>query len=238
MEIFMKLKGFTLAEVLITLSIIGVVAALTMPKINANVQRRELETSFAKIVRDLENVNQIVIGDKNAKSLAAACGIAANSAQTWDNAMAYFRTIRDYYSITPGINPAVNYTGDGLQNLNTSANWAGYFTSKNREYGMRPLGGFGDVTGYIIFMLDINGPDKGPNRIGIDAHEMVVDMSTGEVYGFGSRATTLFSSERKGDLWTTRCPSAPSAITSARSCAGSIMDNGNRILYDMDSLYN
>lgn len=33
-------KGFTLAEVLITLGIIGVVAALTMPSIIANYQKR------------------------------------------------------------------------------------------------------------------------------------------------------------------------------------------------------
>lgn len=32
-------KGFTLAEVLITLGIIGVVAALTMPVITENVQK-------------------------------------------------------------------------------------------------------------------------------------------------------------------------------------------------------
>lgn len=38
------LKGFTLAEVLITLGIIGVVAAMTMPTLINNTKNKELET--------------------------------------------------------------------------------------------------------------------------------------------------------------------------------------------------
>ena len=39
-------SGFTLAEVLITLGIIGIVAALTMPVINKGKERKELEAGF------------------------------------------------------------------------------------------------------------------------------------------------------------------------------------------------
>lgn len=38
--------AFTLAEVLITLGIIGVVAAMTMPSLIQNKQKKELETAF------------------------------------------------------------------------------------------------------------------------------------------------------------------------------------------------
>ena len=44
-------KGFTLAEVLITLTIIGVVAALAIPSIIANNRKKEFETGFAKAYR-------------------------------------------------------------------------------------------------------------------------------------------------------------------------------------------
>ena len=37
-------RGFTLAEVLVTLGIIGVVAALTLPSLITNYRRKELET--------------------------------------------------------------------------------------------------------------------------------------------------------------------------------------------------
>ena len=46
-----KKIGFTLAEVLITLAIIGVVAALTIPSIIANNRKKEFETGFAKAYR-------------------------------------------------------------------------------------------------------------------------------------------------------------------------------------------
>ena len=57
------LDGFTLAEVLITLGIIGVVAALTMPVIIKGKERKELETGFKKQYSVLQNaftrLNQI-----------------------------------------------------------------------------------------------------------------------------------------------------------------------------------
>ena len=50
-------KGFTLAEVLITLGIIGVVAALTIPTLIQNYKKREVETSLEKIYT---TVNQAI----------------------------------------------------------------------------------------------------------------------------------------------------------------------------------
>ena len=41
-------KGFTLAEVLITLGIIGVVAAMTLPTVINNVQEKQFHSKFKK----------------------------------------------------------------------------------------------------------------------------------------------------------------------------------------------
>lgn len=41
-------KGFTLAEVLITLGIIGVVAAMTMPSLVANYEKKRTATAVKK----------------------------------------------------------------------------------------------------------------------------------------------------------------------------------------------
>lgn len=51
----MKNKGFTLAEVLITLAVIGVVAAMTLPTLNNNIQLQQLGTRLAKTYSQLEN---------------------------------------------------------------------------------------------------------------------------------------------------------------------------------------
>ena len=51
----MKNFGFTLAEVLITLGIIGVVAAVTMPTLVMNTKYKEVGTRLAKFHNNLEN---------------------------------------------------------------------------------------------------------------------------------------------------------------------------------------
>ena len=41
-------NGFTLAEILITLGIIGVISAITIPQLQANVRKQQLRTKFLK----------------------------------------------------------------------------------------------------------------------------------------------------------------------------------------------
>lgn len=43
-------KAFTIAEVLVTLGIIGVVAAMTLPSLINNSYRKELEAGLKKII--------------------------------------------------------------------------------------------------------------------------------------------------------------------------------------------
>ena len=50
-----RLKGFTLAEVLITLAIIGVVAAVAIPSVIANSQQQEFKTGLKKAVSVLNS---------------------------------------------------------------------------------------------------------------------------------------------------------------------------------------
>ncbi len=55
---FKKKIGFTLAEILITLGIIGVVAALAIPTINSNLRKKKLAVQFKKTYADLNNAAQ------------------------------------------------------------------------------------------------------------------------------------------------------------------------------------
>ena len=50
-----KLKAFTLAEVLITLAIIGVVAAISIPSVISNSQQQEFKTGLRKAVSVLNS---------------------------------------------------------------------------------------------------------------------------------------------------------------------------------------
>ncbi|MCQ2739593.1 MAG: type II secretion system GspH family protein [bacterium] len=55
----MKKLGFTLAEVLITLTIIGVVAALTLPALMANTAEQQAKTALKKCINTLTEVGQM-----------------------------------------------------------------------------------------------------------------------------------------------------------------------------------
>jgi prepilin-type N-terminal cleavage/methylation domain-containing protein len=56
-------KGFTLAEVLITLAIIGVVAALTIPTVVRNYQKQVTVTKLKKTYSTLANTTNLAIAD-------------------------------------------------------------------------------------------------------------------------------------------------------------------------------
>jgi prepilin-type N-terminal cleavage/methylation domain-containing protein len=61
---FINKKAFTLAEVLITLAIIGVVAALTIPAVVKNYQKTQVLTQLKKVYSALSNTTNLAIADE------------------------------------------------------------------------------------------------------------------------------------------------------------------------------
>ncbi len=49
----MKIKAFTMAEVLIVLTILGVIAALTLPALNANIQKQQAGPALMRAISTL-----------------------------------------------------------------------------------------------------------------------------------------------------------------------------------------
>ena len=66
----MKKFGFTLAEVLITLGIIGVVAALTAPALVQNAGTAKVGPTLSKVVATIENANEQLLHDEDATDLS------------------------------------------------------------------------------------------------------------------------------------------------------------------------
>lgn len=83
-EIFKPIKsGFTLAEVLITLGIIGVVAAITIPTLITNYKKHIIETKLSKAIA---TINQVVRQSE-----------AENGAmETWDKTLTPIEYINNY----------------------------------------------------------------------------------------------------------------------------------------------
>ncbi len=67
-----KLKGFTLAEVLVTLGIIGVVASITMPTLVQNYQKKAFATQLHKVYAELSQALLKYQNDRNAVNFGEA----------------------------------------------------------------------------------------------------------------------------------------------------------------------
>ena len=80
-------RGFTLSEVLITLAIIGVVAAITLPSLMTNVQNRSIGSALAKGYNTLSNANDMLLATTGLSSIGDA---TANSPET------YVTTLKNY----------------------------------------------------------------------------------------------------------------------------------------------
>ena len=72
-----KLKGFTLAEVLVTLGIIGVVASITMPTLVQNYQKKAFATQLHKVYNELNQAGLSFLNSKNALRMSEA-GFSGN----------------------------------------------------------------------------------------------------------------------------------------------------------------
>ena len=111
----MKKRGFTLAEVLITLAIIGVVAAISIPSVISNSQQQEFKTGLRKAVSVLNS--------------AITMNMAIDGESPYDNANLYGYLTRHmsilkttsqmpYHTYTkgsPNNDNAAFYTTDGMR---------------------------------------------------------------------------------------------------------------------------
>lgn len=65
--------GFTLAEVLITLGIIGIVAAMTIPTLIKNTQDSEFKSAWKKAFSELSQADQQIITDNGGQDFTGQC---------------------------------------------------------------------------------------------------------------------------------------------------------------------
>ena len=158
-----KKYAFTLAEVLITLGVIGVVAILTIPSVMQSYQSRVLATQIKKAY------NEVATAGATAMSMEMGVDSFKDTKVFQQNNFVtnYFKKTKDCRN-EPGDCFASTYRrGDTTYNINslTEIDWdsAHCFTAK-AGYSMC-------LDEYGIGILDINGK-SGPNRIGKDFFEI------------------------------------------------------------------
>ena len=120
-----KKLGFTLAEVLITLGIIGVVAALTAPALIQNVGSAKVGPILAKVKSTIEIANEQILSDNDANKLSSIIDYKGDSA--YDSPKIRYCEILSKYIISFQkiyISPFVflkNFNSTSSLNFNTSS---------------------------------------------------------------------------------------------------------------------
>lgn len=175
----MKHKGFTLAEVLITLGIIGVVAAMTLPSLLQNNRNKELQTGLKKAYSVLGQALDMYQAENGVR-------ITPSTNPGWSlktTLMKYLKTIKDCgYGATDDSSCIPNY---GTDNEKSSTNYTTY-TGKTLSLQLFDDGQFILADGSLVLLesvsadrlyisIDVNGYKKKPNRLGQDLFMFQID---------------------------------------------------------------
>ena len=67
----MRKQGFTIVGVLLTLGVIGIIAALTIPSLSSDYQKKVIGAALATAVSNFENAITTMIADECVKDLFA-----------------------------------------------------------------------------------------------------------------------------------------------------------------------
>lgn len=178
-----ELKGFTLAEVLITLGIIGVVAALTIPPLVSKSQEQQWVSGLLKFNETLQQAVMMWKQDIGCTSDAYTC-LTAQSLP--DNSSTSFDQIANFMSIIDKGTTGKDWLANDI------ANYYGNFDTTT--WG-KPANGSCGVMCYLLkdgmtfsidsdpdgfgIMADINGK-KPPNRVGKDVFPFVIGKKSGK----------------------------------------------------------
>lgn len=213
----MKLKGFTLAEVLVTLTLIGIVATLTLPALMTNVQRQQAGPALLRAISTLDTANALFFSEQDTLTFGEACPSYINC---FNNSIKQ-RIGADNGGTNIQYKQFTNTTfpDDYSSDLNMTN---GYTTKNGFIYYIH---GNGDSVSHLS--IDINGR-RGPNEFGKDLFRANIDMEDGKVYAEGSKVGPGNNSST-GAWEDGGCDAR--GVGDPRACAGSIIDNGGRVIY-------
>ena len=185
--------GFTLAEVLITLGIIGVVVALTLPSVIHKYKIKQLHTAFLRSSSMIQNaLNEVAYdyGYNNFKAINEICGNLSNQdnsscrnsnatlfAEISSDFISKFKVVRkmDRLQFNKPQFMTTDYSGNyhvlykelyGITNFATP-HAAGYLLSDGTLVSAISFF-YHEPSDGLTLTFDTNGPFKGPNRYGYD----------------------------------------------------------------------
>ena len=174
----LRKAAFTLAEVLVTLGIIGVVSAMTVPTLMQNYQRQSYVTQLHKTYNEMSQALLRYQTDRNALNLREA-GMSSQ-AEVNNFISSYFKVVNsclDSSTVTPCFANQSEYkkiSGATASGFDNDADGLGMSFVLANGTSIRPW--LSNGRNFIVMVVDVNG-QKGPNILGRDFFDMCIDVN-------------------------------------------------------------
>ena len=221
----MKNKGFTLAEVLITLGIIGVIAALTLPGLMTNAARAKIGPELASAVSTLSEGARMFMDANNADYLSLAMTKAGLTDTKVNTLLTEITNSGSPFYFIKAKSGAVSF-GDSK----TYAGADGGLTAAGTEYQLAnkaviaaetadcALSAEDSECGIIFYTSSAYATKSDKLRTGVHVFKLFIN-NRGEVYGDKN--------------WSTTCDDAgmAAATSTGAGCSGRIEAKGWKVDY-------
>lgn len=162
------IKGFTLAEILVTLGVIGVVASMTVPTLVQDIQDTQLKTAYRKAYADAIQAIYLLKTENTLPTVSSSMD-AAGFFNIFNQFKTKFNIIKDCNS--NNTTECFTRSGELWRDSNPLADSPAFLDSSGRSWSLR--GNETSTSLYSGFMLvDING-NKKPNKYGKDRFPLV-----------------------------------------------------------------
>lgn len=190
-----KKSAFTLSEVLLTLGVIGVVAAVTIPALMNNISNAQYKTAAKEIVSQIQQAAQQSIND-NGGTLPNYSGHLILDIKPYFSVVEYCQGISGcnvsqgdplyiHWTFLNGVDyAAIPYILAVDGNKDAMLIKDGAVISVGTFIGYTNFGGGGPYTGRNSVIIDVNGA-KSPNVFGKDVYVFYV-LPTGVLRAYGS----------------------------------------------------
>ncbi len=209
-----KTYGFSLSEVLITLTIVGVVAILVIPGLMKDMTDKSRMAMLHNIVSNANNVVQNEIIQKRAQGL--------NETDIVKDPLQFLKNF-DYSNTDDCFAPEYSGVQDGTYSHHSSIMQAQVLLKNGLCIGIAKENGMDSR----ILAIDVNGKQD-PNKVGIDYFELKIEASTDTSKGIHVGDVGAFSIEELGDNNITEVKKECLTVNeyTARSCYLLVEDSG------------
>ena len=223
-----RLAAFTLAEVLVTLGIIGVVSAMTVPTLMQNYQRQSYVTQLHKVYNELQQASLRYMTDRNAINMKEAGFNSQASADSFIESN--FKVINSCgTSLTPCFKNRADYKKLSGE---TVASWGGCQGTRT-HYSLASGASLGvcyrtDGTSMVAeIFVDANG-QKGPNIVGRDLMNFFL-YNDGTIDDYSGSAPPISQATRES-MFNSVCAKAGNA-GNWHGCLGKLINDNWQMTY-------